>query len=98
MHAHRDFGDIEKSEFYEMGAEAFYFLVFFFFFDDKIVIKRKTKWYMGETVPYITDISGGTRVVKWNINGDYSDYLFINITSGYREELWKIKSKTFIYN
>ena len=42
---------------------------------------------MGETVPYISGTSGGTRVVKWNINGDFSDYLFINFTSGYREEL-----------
>ena len=33
--------NIEKSEFYEMEAESFYFLVFFQF-DDKIVIKRKT--------------------------------------------------------
>ena len=33
--------NIEKSEFYEMEAESFYFLVFFQS-DDKIVIKRKT--------------------------------------------------------
>ena len=79
--------NIEKSEFYEMEAETFYFLVFFWF-DDKIVIKRKTSDIcMGETVPYISGTSGGTRVVKWNINGDFSDYLFINFLSGYRKEL-----------
>ena len=47
---------------------------------------------MGETVPCIqfTGISDGARVVKWNIFvdfNDFSDYLFINFTSGYREEL-----------
>ena len=42
---------------------------------------------MGETVPYIIDTSDGTRAVKWNMNGDFSDYLFVNFTSGYRKEL-----------
>ena len=78
--------NIEKSEFYEMEAETFYFLLFFWF-DDKIVINRKTSDLYGWKVPNISGTSDGTRVVKWNINGDYSDYLFINVTSGYREEL-----------
>ena len=54
---------------------------------------------MGETLPYIRGTTHGTRIVKWNINGDFSDYSFVS-TSGYREELlkWKIKSKRFIYN
>ena len=79
--------NIEKSEFYEMEAETFYFLVFSWF-DDKIVIKLKTNDIcLGETVPYISGTSDGTRAVKWNTNGDYSGYLFVNITSGYRKEL-----------
>ena len=40
---------------------------------------------MGETVPYISDTSDGTKVVKKNINGDLSNYSFINFTSGYCE-------------
>ena len=47
-----------------MEAETFYFLVFFWF-DDKIFIKRKTSdIYIGETVPYNSGTSDGTRVVK----------------------------------
>ena len=63
-----------------MEAETFYLFVSFWF-DDKSDI------CMGETVPYIIDTSDGTRVVKWNMNGNFSDYLFINFTSGYRKEL-----------
>ena len=74
----------EKSEFYEKEAETFYFLVSFWF-DDKIVIKCKTiDICMGETVPYTIGTSEGTRIVKWNLNGHFSDYLFI--ASGYRKE------------
>ena len=70
-----------------MEAKAFYFHVFFWF-DDKVVIPRKTSDIcISETVPYIGGTSDGTRAVKWNINGDFSDYLFINFTSGYREEI-----------
>ena len=47
---------------------------------------------MGEAAPYISDTSDGTGVVKRNINGDFSDYLFINFTSGYREELLQVKN------
>ena len=91
-HGYRDFGDIEKSEFYKIEGETFYFLVFFWF-DDKIVIKRKTsEIFMGETVPYISDTSDGTRVVKRNLNGDISNYSFINFISGYREELPLVKN------
>ena len=47
---------------------------------------------MGEAAPYISGTSDGTGVVKRNINGDFSDYLFINFTSGYREELLQVKN------
>ena len=53
----------EKSEFYEMEAETFYFLAFSWF-DFKIVTKRKTSDIcMGETVLYISGTSDGTKVV-----------------------------------
>ena len=55
--------NIEKSEFYEMEAETFYFLVFFWF-DDKIVIKRKTSDIrMGETVPYNIKLSKNVKAM-----------------------------------
>ena len=47
---------------------------------------------MTETVPYISDTSDGTRVVKRNLNGDISNYSFINFISGYREELPLVKN------
>ena len=42
---------------------------------------------MGEIVPYSSGTCDGARVVKWDINGDFSEYLFINFTSDNREEL-----------
>ena len=88
MHAHFKTSEkIKKCEFYEIEAETFYFLVFSWF-HDKIGITSKTSDIcISETVPYISVPSDGTRAVKWNIKGDYSDYLFINVTSDYREEL-----------